>query len=272
MVPAVDVGVVGEHGDGRRGGVLEHGRGVVDGHRWVVDGGDGDLDRVRGCDAGGDREGDGAGRRRRVLAGVDVGHRGEGGGVLRRGAAAGEDDGLGGADALGDAVSHVVVDPVEDVLPALEAGRDADRAVGDGEAVGVRDRDAGVDGGGGIVLGVGERPGRVHQRRRIRDARDRDRDRGDGAAVEGVGERVRGGTGRVVAVVGVGLVGEPGVGAGTATGEHHGAVGRVAGRGDRHRAAVDVGVVGQAPRSQSPRRPRSRWRRRPPRPARRRRR
>ena len=114
-----------------------------------------------------------------------------------------------------------------------------------GEGVGVRDRDAGVDGGCGIVLGVGERPGRVDQRRRVRDARDGDRHRGGGAAVEGVGEGVRGGAWRVVAVVEVGLVGEPGVGAGAAAGEHHGAVGRVAGRGDRHRAGVDVGVVGQ---------------------------
>ena len=61
------------------------------------------------------------------------------------------------------------------------------------------------------------------------------------AAVERVGERVRGPAGLAVAVVGVGLVGEPGA----AAGDHHGAVGRLGHRGDRDRVALDVGVVGQ---------------------------
>ena len=137
---------------------------------------------------------------------------------------AGHDDQRAGAVDVGVAVEQVTGDrlvrpghggcPVGGVVDD-ERGV-ADRAVGPVEGFVVGDR---------VVVDTGH--GHRHRRRR--------------PAVEGVGERVGGGAGRVVAVVRGRLVGEPGA----AAGDHHGAVARLGDRGDRRGAGVDVGVVGQ---------------------------
>ena len=196
--PAVGVGVVGEHVDRRRGGILENGRRVVHRRRRVVDAGDRDRDgRGRAAVQGvGERVRRRAGRCVAVVRIRLIG---------QPRAAHGDDD---------RAVRRIRRRP-DQLQAAIWIGV-------------VRQH---VDRGRRGVLGHSR--GVVDRDRRVVHAGDRDRDGRRRAAVERVGEAVR------AAEVRGRLVRQ----AGAAAGDHDRAVRRLGDRVDRHRAAVDVGVV-----------------------------
>src|SRR5206468_772551 len=100
---------------------------------------------------------DGAGGGGGIVAGVEVGHRAQGGLVLGHGGRTAEGQHAGGGVvAAGDAV---LVGEAQDVLAGDEVGGDRDRGAGEVGAVDVRNREGGVDRRGRLVLGVAERAG-----------------------------------------------------------------------------------------------------------------